>query len=37
MGRQVPAVQGAVLTRLQWLGCHLGESYPLEEPCVLMF
>lgn len=37
VGRQVPAVQGAVLTRLRWLGCHLGESYPLEEPCVLMF
>lgn len=37
VGRQVPAVQGAVLTRLQWLECHLGESYPLEEPCVLMF
>lgn len=28
VGRQVPAVQGAVLTRLQWLGCHLGESPP---------
>lgn len=37
VGRQMPAAQGAVLTRLQWLGCHVGESCPLEEPCVLMF
>lgn len=37
VGRQMPAAQGAVLTRLQWLGCHMGESYTQEEPCVLMF
>lgn len=30
----MPAAQGAVLTRPQWLGCHVGESYPLEEPAV---